>query len=218
MAIVKCVYPTGKTSAAGIEIDAFISESYHFGNKITDAPSEDGGGAGTVTEDADTLQVEAFIGSVKFEEAIGASDVEAAKQAAATPVEWPSERVKGAFAQLKALKESRKPMDIVTGLTVMTDMVITSLDITRNSETGADLAFSMSFTKAPKPPQTGTAGATPAGEAGAASVNTGKGGMTRADEKKNSLLIQVTQANYDSGGISREEYEAEMKKYGGTPK
>ena len=67
--IVKCIYPTGEDATAGIEIDAFLSESYRFGNKLTDKPSEgkDTSGSGTVTEEPDELTVEAFIGATKFE-------------------------------------------------------------------------------------------------------------------------------------------------------
>lgn len=53
--IVKCIYPTGEDATAGIEIDAFLSETYSFSNKITDKPSEGDtqSGTGTVTDEGD---------------------------------------------------------------------------------------------------------------------------------------------------------------------
>lgn len=176
--IVKCIYPTGEDSTAGIEIDAFLSESYRFGNKLTDKPSEgdDKSGTGTVTEEPDELTVEAFIGATKFEVVKSAppksiSEVD-------IPDEYPRDRVVSAYEELKRLKETKEPMDIVTGLTTMTGMVITSLEITRDESSGLDLTFSCTFKKAP----VNTSAATLATEQAAGAPNTGKSGTEQPRE------------------------------------
>lgn len=205
--VVKCIYPTGKDATAGIEIDAFLTEAYHFGNKLTDKPSEEdaAGGTGTVTEEPDTLTVEAFIGAARFE-VVNA----ALSDGTAAGGEWPRERVRSAFEELVRLKESRQPMDVVTGLTVMTGMVITSLDITRDAETGADLSFSVSLTKAPKPPA--GASATPATEQAKGVASTGRSGAAEVTEPN--ILAQEAQLWKNNGWASDAEYEELAAKYG----
>lgn len=176
--IVKCIYPTGEDATAGIEIDAFLSESYRFGNSITDKPSEGDtkSGAGTVTEKPDELTVEAFVGATKFEVVQSAPPTSPAD--AEIPEEYPFDRVTGAFEELKRLKETKQPMDIVAGLTTMTGMVITSLEIERDEHTGADLSFSCTFRKAPVT----TSSATPATEQAQGAANTGKSGTEQPRE------------------------------------
>ena len=174
--IVKCIYPTGEDATAGIEIDAFFTEDYDFKNKLTDKPKEgdENSGAGTVTEEPDELTVEAFIGATKFEVVSASIDTDRGD----FPDEYPRDRVVGAFEELKRLKETKQPMDIVTGLTTMTGMVITNLHITRDEETGADLSFTVTFQKAPVTTQA----AVPATEGAVAPAETGKGGTEQPRE------------------------------------
>lgn len=176
--IVKCIYPTGEDATAGIEIDAFLSETYSFSNKITDKPSEGDtqSGTGTVTDEGDELSVEAFIGATKFEVVQSAPPSSLAD--ADIPDEYPFDRVTSAFEELKRLKETKQPMDIVTGLTTMSGMVIESLEITRDESTGADLSFTCTFKKAPVT----ASGATPATEQAQGVVNTGKSGTEQPKE------------------------------------
>ena len=176
--VVKCIYPTDKDATAGIEIDAFLSETYRFGNKLTDKPSEgnDTSGAGTVTEEPDELSIEAFIGATIFEVVQSAppksiSDI-------SVPDSYPRDRVVSAYEELKRLKETKQPMDIVTGLTTMSGMVITSLEIVRDESSGNDLPFSCTFKKAPVT----TSAATPATEQALAPANTGKSGTEQPKE------------------------------------
>lgn len=174
--IVKCIYPTGEDSTAGIEIDAFISEKYRFGNKITDKPAEgeEQNGTGTVTEEPDELTVEAFIGATKFEVVLSAPP----SNTRSLSEEYPRDRVVSAYEELKRLKETKQPMDIVTGLTTMSGMIIESLEIDRDELTGADLSFSCTFKKAP----VATSSAIPATESVAAPADTGKSGTERPKE------------------------------------
>lgn len=194
--IVKCIYPTNEDATAGIEIDAFFTEKYRFGNKITDKPSEGdkNSGAGTVTEEPDELTVEAFVGATKFEVVLSAPPSDTKN----LPEEYPRDRVVSAFEELKRLKETKQPMDIVTGLTTMSGMVITSLDIDRDESSGADLQFSCTFKKAPVT----TSSAVPASENATAPVDTGKSGTEqpkenfitkRADEWQSNGMISEKQ-------------------------
>lgn len=196
--IVKCIYPTGEDSTAGIEIDAFLTERYSFGNKITDKPSEGDAesGAGTVTEEPDELEIEAFIGATKFEVVLSSPPSEVTD----VPDEYPRDRVASAYEELLRLKRTKQPMDIVTGLTTMTGMVIESLEIERDSESGADLRFSCSFKKAPV---TSTA-STPASEQAASAVSTGKSGT---ETPRENWIKQVALEDLENGLITQEEFD-----------
>lgn len=176
--VVKCIYPTDEDATAGLEIDAFLSETYRMSNKLTDKPSEGDGnsGAGTVTEEPDELSVEAFIGATKFEVVRSAPPEEF--PSGDIPEEYPRDRVVNGYEELKRLKETKQPMDIVTGLTTMTGMVITNVEIIRDEQSGSDLAFSCTFKKAPAT----TSSETPATEQAQGAENTGKSGTEQPKE------------------------------------
>lgn len=129
MAKIALVYPAPKKSIGGIIVDAFISEEHSFTNNVTDIPIEDGA---VVTDNIvpapDELQISGFIG----------------RYALQLPV---LRTTKQAFLELKKLKEDRLPINIVTGLDVYPNMVLTSLSIPRDASTGFDLHFSASFRK-----------------------------------------------------------------------
>ena len=202
--IVKCIYPTDKDATAGIEIDAFFSEKYSFGNKITDKPSEGDAtsSALTVTDEGDELSIEAFIGATKFEVVASAPPKEAKVSG-----EYPRDRVLSAFEELKRLKESKQPMDIVTGLTTMSGMVITSLEIERDENTGADLSFSATFHKAPVS-SSGSA-ATPATENAVGVASTGKSG-TEEPPRSNFMTEQADE--WEKNGLISSEMREKLKK------
>lgn len=198
--IVKCIYPTGEDATAGIEIDAFIKESYRFANSMTDKPSEGdtASGTGTVTEEPDELEIEAFIGATKFEVVQSAppsslNDID-------IPDEYPFDRVSGAYEELKRLKETKQPMDIVTGLTTMTGMVITSLEIERDESSGADLPFSCTFRKAPASSDTPA----PATEQAQGAANTGKSGT---ETPKPNYMTEQADRWLENGMITQEQRE-----------
>lgn len=200
-AVVKCIYPTGEDATAGIEIDAFIKESYRFANSLTDKPAEGDpqSGSGTVTDEPDELEIEAFIGATKFEVVMSAPPSDASE--IDMPDEYPSDRVTSAFEELKRLKETKQPMDVVTGLTTMTGMVITSLDIERDADTGADLSFTCSFQKAPVT----TSAAVPAEESAQGAASTGKSGT---EQPRENWIRQVAREDMENGLITQEEFEA----------
>ena len=95
-------------------------------------------------------------------------------------------------------------MDIVTGLTTMTGMVITGFRVTRDSETGADLFFTVTFQKAPVTTQA----AVPATEGAAAPAETGKGGTEQPRENFITKRANEWQSNGMMSDSQREAFRA----------
>jgi hypothetical protein len=124
-------------------VDAFIAEHYQFSNSVTDIPVEEGSNiSDNIVEDQDVISVEAFIGNTAFEvitnDGNTVSNLEAPDRMA---------RVLQAYQELKKLTKSKQLLDVVLGLETFTDMVITSFQIDRDVETGANLPFTMEFKK-----------------------------------------------------------------------
>jgi len=124
-------------------VDVFVSEHYQFSNSVTDIPVEEGSViSDNIVEDQDVISVEAFIGNTAFEvitvDGNTVSNLQAPDRMA---------RVIQAYQELKKLTKSKQLLDVVLGLETFTDMVITSFNIDRDVETGANLPFSMEFKK-----------------------------------------------------------------------
>jgi hypothetical protein len=142
MGVVAFTYQIPAKSIGGFEIDCFLTEHISHSNSITDIPVEDGDNiADHVVENADEIQVKAFIGSAVFE----AWNGKIPESASDIPVEDRKARIKQAYLELLRLKRERQPVDVVMGLAAFPNMVIASFDIDRDAETGADLPFDMSF-------------------------------------------------------------------------
>jgi hypothetical protein len=138
-------YQAEAKSIGGFEIDAFFVESYNFSNRMTNLTVEEGSNISDhVVEEPDTIDLEAFIGATKFETFTGEIPTDLSE------VEIPDDpksRIRQAYHELLRMKRARQPLDVVTGLDTFTNMVIISLNISRDVETGADLPFSMSLQK-----------------------------------------------------------------------
>jgi hypothetical protein len=124
-------------------VDAFLAEHYQFSNSVTDIPVEEGSNiADHIVEDQDVISVEAFIGNTAFEvitdDGNSVSNLQAPDR---------MERVRQAYQELKKLVKAKEPLDVVLGLETFTGMVITSFNIDREAETGANLPFTMEFRK-----------------------------------------------------------------------
>ena len=124
-------------------VDAFIAEHYRFSNSVTDIPVEEGSNiSDNIVEDQDVVNVEAFIGNTAFEVIIAdgnsISNLQAPDRMA---------RVKQAYQALKKLVKDKKLVNVVLGLETFTNMAITSFEIDRDAETGANLPFTMEFKK-----------------------------------------------------------------------
>jgi len=152
MSIVNFTYKRTQKSIGGFEIDAFISEKYSFSNSVTELPVEDGSNVNdNVVSGATAISIEAFIGMAKFETINGDSveyeawEGDIPETAAELPQEDPKARIIQAYYELKRLKEEKQPLTVELGLDTFPNMVITSFEIDRNVQNGADLPFSMSF-------------------------------------------------------------------------
>jgi len=143
MAEVAFQYQVPQKMIGTFVVDAFISEHYEFSNSVTDIPVEEGSKiSDNIVEDQDVISVEAFIGNAEFEvvtiDGNTISNIQAPDRMA---------RVRQAYLELKKLSKSKQPLDVVLGLETFTNMVITSFQIDRNVETGANLPFSMELKK-----------------------------------------------------------------------
>ena len=145
MRTVTFTYPIVPKTIGGFEIDAFVVEQYAFGNKMTNIPVGEGVSISDhVSEEPDTVTVEAFIGNAVFETNAdpipdNLSDVD---------VPDPKTRIRLAYHELLRLTRSRQPVDLVTGLDTFADMVIVNFSIDRDAATGANLPFSMKLQRA----------------------------------------------------------------------
>jgi hypothetical protein len=132
-------------SIGGFVIDAFLVETYNYANSLTNLTVEEGSNISDhVNEEPDTLDLEAFIGATKFETSTGSSDPDLSN------VEFPDDpksRIRQAHHELLRMKRERQPVNVVTGLDTLTDMVITSYNFSRDVESGSDLPFKMRFQK-----------------------------------------------------------------------
>jgi hypothetical protein len=129
----------GKEDTEGFVIDAFLVESYSFTNSVTDIPVEEGSTISDhVVEEQDVVSIKAFIGNAEF---IVADSIDSISK------EPPDRmaRVLRSYKELLRLKRTKEVCTVTTGLDVYTDMIITSLNIDRDVETGANLPFSMEF-------------------------------------------------------------------------
>jgi hypothetical protein len=142
--VVNLTYQPTEKYIENIKIDAFLTETYQFTNEVTDVPVEEGVNiTDHVVEKADAIQVSAFIGQTEFEAYSGD-----------TPEDLNSlsgfdqkQRIIEVYKKLLKLKRDREPVTVVMGLDTFKNMIITSFNIGRDAETGADLAFDMSFSE-----------------------------------------------------------------------
>jgi len=177
-------YPIGEKSIGGFVIDAFLVETYNFANRLTNLTVEEGDNISDhVVEEPDTIDIEAFIGQTKFETNSETPDTDLSK---VEIPDNPKSRIQQAYHELLRMKRERQPVDVVTGLDTLTDMVITSLNISRDVETGSDLPFSMSFQKIKTVKSEETeisASASSSGGAGAGgTANVGNTGTTKIND------------------------------------
>lgn len=114
-------------SIGGIEIDASISEQVDFSNSITDHPIE---GGATVTDHAYENPL-----MITMECIISNSSLNSTDQG----------RSIDAYNQLKLLKSSREPFDVVNALDVYSNMLVESLSFPRRADTSDSLVFTVTL-------------------------------------------------------------------------
>jgi hypothetical protein len=156
----------------------FRVERYGFSNRMTNLNVEEGSRVNDhVSEEPDRITIEAFIGGARFEVydgniPDGLSEAEAYDN---------KTRIRQAYHELLRMKQERQPLDLVTGLDVFHNMIITSFAIDRDAENGADLSFSMTFQRVRKIRSAETTiNASAAHDQCAETVNMGQSGKTPA--------------------------------------
>jgi hypothetical protein len=212
-------YQTPAKSIGGFEIDAFFVENYNFANKMTNLPVEEGSNiTDHVSEEPDTISVEAFIGQAKFEVYEGKIPADLST----LDIQEPKTRIRQAYQELLRLKRERQAVDVVTGLDTFTGMIIASFDIGRDVETGADLTFSMSFQKIKtvKSEETNINASALGGGAGAkdqagGTANTGQTGKEEAP--KEDFVEREAYNMWKQSGGTRPSEKTFTKKFGETP-
>lgn len=148
MAQATMVYKTPTKSIGGITVDAFISENYQFNNTVSEIPIEDGATiTDNIIESPDEISIEGFFGRYEFESNSSMNDTQLSQLTRKVPDTM--KRVKYYYQELLRLKQAREPITLVTGLDTFENMIIISLSIPRDVQTGADLNFSMTLKKLP---------------------------------------------------------------------
>jgi hypothetical protein len=111
-------------------------------------------------------------------------------------------RVLQAYQELKKLTKSKQLINVVLGLETFTDMVITSFDISRDVETGANLPFSMEFKKI-KIVQSDTTNINASGSNGAGgdqTAGTTDAGTSGSEQPRDSIAKEEWRRQIRAGG------------------
>lgn len=138
-----------------IVLDATIQETHDYANDVTTFPVETGADISDhIKREPERITIEGFITDtpVKFlGGAIGRSlriaDDERVKSAFEELMSIAGYDYPAQVASVTAAPNTAKVVDIVTGLRVYSDMVMTRLSIPRSSRTGTTLRFTAEFTR-----------------------------------------------------------------------
>jgi hypothetical protein len=124
-----------------MEFDVVISEQHKWGAEVTTNPVEDGN---TLTDhiriNSDSLDITGIISNASLSRWKG-HFIEKLFD-----ILQPESNVQRAFDQLRKLLEKRQPVMIYTRYRNYPDMVLTSLSIPRNKDSGDAIEFTASFT------------------------------------------------------------------------
>lgn len=119
-----------QTNVGGVFLDATLTEDHQYNSRVTSYPIEDG----TIISDhiinePETLSITGIV-----------SD---------TPLAFlpPFNRSSDAFNRLVRIQNNKERITVVTGIKVYTNMVITSLQVPRNTQTGQSLTFIIELQK-----------------------------------------------------------------------
>jgi hypothetical protein len=214
-------YENADKSIGGFVIDAALNESYSFTNSVTDIPVEEGVTISDhVVEQQDEVSITAFIGRTAFE-------VTSPSGLSVSNLRVPStrNRIVMAHQELLRLKRERQPIALVLGLDVFDNMVITSYNIDRSVENGADLEFSMSFRRIKVIKSETTTinsslawqgdgvGGSGAGDQVAGTTNAGKGATT-APAENTELRVWNEMIDENSGSTQTALINGRIKEFG----
>jgi hypothetical protein len=215
MGIISFTYPKTPKSIGGFEIDVILSESYGFSNSVTDIPVEDGSNVNDhVVSESPDISIQAFIGRAKYE----VWDGDIPETIDELPADDPKARIKQAYLELRRLMDDKQPLTVVLGLDTFENMVITSFEISRDVQTGADLPFSMSF-KQVRIIQSETTTVNSSRGGGDQTAGTANGGVvgTQATPPKSNKMHLEWKQTLQMGGCTRDEYLQVCNRNGWVP-
>ena len=198
-------YPIAPKSIGGFTIDAFIREKYIFESTVTEIPVEEGSKiADHVIDEFTEIQITGFIGQAEFVVWDGAFP---SSQADIEPRD-PKARIRDAHFELMRLKKRKQPITLVTGLDTYPDMIISSYEIDRTVETGADLQFDMTFKQIVivKSETTTVNSSSPSGDQTSGEGNLGVAGTGQPNQQSNRMKEEWRQS-VQMGIATPEEYQ-----------
>lgn len=124
---------TAQKTIGGIQIDAFVDEGHEKSAEATEYPVEDGARiTDHVISSPDTLSLTCVVGVAP----LGSTDLD-------TGVNRPLD----VYDSLTELMEARETIEVVTGLKVYQNMIITGFSVPRTKDNGRSLEFTMSLKK-----------------------------------------------------------------------
>lgn len=127
-----------------VVLDATIEENHRTRNKITDHPVEDGSDiTDHVRTDPDSVTMVGRVSNHPLERSISLSDTDIGGGSRLLSPD--AERAETAYGDLLFLAANKLPCTIVTSINVYEDMVIESIDVTRNSKLANVLHFTASM-------------------------------------------------------------------------
>jgi hypothetical protein len=194
-------------------VDAFIAEHYQFTNSVTDIPVEEGSKiSDNIVEDQDVINIEAFIGNTAFE-------VIAMNGNTISNLQAPDRmaRVQQAYQELKKMAKSKQLFDVVLGLDTFTNMAITSFNIDRDAENGANLPFTMEFKKLKVIKSDTTkinASGREGGAAGDQTASTTDQGVSGTEQPSDSIAKEEWRRNVRMRGETKEAKSDYQRKWG----
>jgi hypothetical protein len=122
-----------KLKIAQVEVDVSLSEDHVSTCEVTENPVEIGADVTDhVQEKPDTLTIEGLVSDTPIRllgNTFGVSD----------------NRARKTYDILREIKSAKKPITVVTGLRQYTNMILRSLTVPRNAETGQALKFTAEF-------------------------------------------------------------------------
>jgi hypothetical protein len=210
MAKVTITYAIPTKSIGGFVIDVFKTERYGYSSSVTDIPLEDGSLASDhVVINPLEIRISAFIGMAEFSTVTnGPSDPGSAQKGD------PKARIRAAHFELLRLMRERQPITVVTGLDTFPNMIITSYDIDRDVEKGADLQFDMAFreVRIVKSETVKITASTPAGDQIAGYADMGVAGTTKVQDDSAEAKYHWRLA-VKAGRATREDFYSKWGEY-----
>jgi hypothetical protein len=210
MAEVRITYHPTQKSIGTVVVDAFLSETYQFDNDVTEIPVEEGVNVTDhVVEKPVRIQISAFIGQAEFAAYTGEipSDLQSLNGIDK------KQRIMQMYKELRKIKSDKKPVTVVMGLDTFKNMVVTSFNIGRDAETGADLSFDMSLTEVKiitsqsvEINSAQISQTAPGGAGDQAAPATSRGNAAKKEEPYGSEIWRQANANVDSMGLRPGDY------------